>query len=96
MNAKDKIQLLLDTYILELRCAVVQYKGKRVKLCDGYTEEQYAEFMRSLDFEYDNGYDRQLVYGTLWFKTGTWATNHDCSDLWDYHRWPEIPEYLKS
>ena len=97
MNAKEELLNLLIVYKVNLRCAAIKYMGKHLKLCDGYTEEQYAGFLRSLDFEYDNGFGGQLVYGTLWFKAGTWATRgeYDGSEWWEHHRWPEIPDYLK-
>ena len=50
-----------------------------------------------LDFEYDNGYGTQEVFGVVWFADGTWAERgeYDGSEWWEHHTIPEIPEHLK-
>ena len=61
-----------------------------------YTQEQYAKFMLSLDFTYDNGYGGQELDGKIWFKDGTWADRgeYDGSEWWNYHKCPYIPAFL--
>ena len=61
-----------------------------------YTQEQYAKFMLSLDFSYDNGYGGQKLDGKIWFKDGTWADRgeYDGSEWWNYHKCPYIPAFL--
>lgn len=61
-----------------------------------HTQEDYEKFLDSLDFEYDDGYGLQFLYGTIWFLNGTWGTRgeYDGSEWWEIHSRPEIPQYL--
>ena len=61
-----------------------------------YTQEQYAKFMLSLDFTYNNGFGGQELDGKIWFKDGTWADRgeYDGSEWWNYHKCPYIPAFL--
>jgi hypothetical protein len=62
----------------------------------GYTQEQYDEFVNSLDFEYDRGYGGQELFGTIWYTDGTWSDRgeYDGSEWWNYQSCPGIPENL--
>jgi len=55
------------------------------------------EFLNKLDFEYDNGFGLQRLFGVVWFEDGTWATRgeYDGSEWWEVHEIPEIPDHLK-
>lgn len=110
MNAKKELlELIADCGII--KCATVSYSeeaefdtltGKYIEgtgdkiLPVSYTQEKYEEFMKSMDFNYDSGFGGQEVYGTIWFKNGTWATRgeYDGSEWWEEHKLPEIPENL--
>lgn len=62
----------------------------------GYTEQEYEDFLKSLDFEYDSGYGGQELFGTIWFLDGTWSDRgeYDGSEWWEHHEVPEIPAKL--
>lgn len=62
-----------------------------------YTKQEYNEFLKKLDFEYDNGYGIQELFGTIWLEDGTWISRgeYDGSEWWKYNKLPEIPEILK-
>jgi len=62
------------------------------------TAEDMDNFINSLDFEYNNGYGLQKLYGCIWFKNGTWSTRgeYDGSEWWEHHCIPKIPKELKS
>lgn len=62
-----------------------------------YTQEQWDDFLKELDFTYDSGYGGQELFGTIWFTNGTWATRreYDGSEWWEYHSCPEIPKHLR-
>jgi hypothetical protein len=62
-----------------------------------HTEDEYEEFIDSLDFDYDSGYGGQELFGTIWMQDGTWFTRgeYDGSEWWQHHSCPEIPENLK-
>lgn len=65
-------------------------------LTTGYTPEEYLQFLKEIDFYYDNGYGGQELFGTIWYKDGTWSSrgDYDGSEWWQYNICPEIPEIL--
>jgi hypothetical protein len=92
MNA----QIEFNNFIVgkpDVICAYVQDIGwyyddeaqpARIELPLGYTDEQYAEFMRKLDFTYDDGYgSQQLDRG-----------EYDGSEWWQHQTRPNVPSYL--
>ena len=100
-NAKEEFLYLVKDF--EVKCAKISYEHCwNIETCSkhtlpiNYTEEQYNNFVDSLDFEYDSGYGGQELFGTIWFKDGTWADRgeYDGSEWWDYHVCPTIPDYL--
>lgn len=63
----------------------------------GYTEEEFNKFLNDLDFEYDNGYGMQVLYGTIWMDDNTWIDRgeYDGSEWWQWMFMPDIPGHLK-
>ena len=63
----------------------------------GHSDEEYNEFLREIDFNYDSGYGGQELFGTIWCGAGVWfdREEYDGSEWWDMHQYPEIPEELK-
>jgi hypothetical protein len=70
---------------------------KPIILKVGYSDEDYEEFLSSLDFMYSSGYGSQELYGTIWYVGNTWSSRgeYDGSEWWDYNRCPKIPKELK-
>lgn len=68
-----------------------------VNLPVGYTQEEYDNFMKKLDVEYNAGYGMQELFGTIWLKDGTWFDRgeYDGSEWWIYQQCPEIPDHLE-
>lgn len=62
----------------------------------GYSKDDYDKFINKLDFKYDSGYGSQKLFGTIWYKDGTWSSRgeYDGSEWWEYNKVPEIPEEL--
>ena len=109
MNAKEEllrkiadIQKFMEG--TQLRCATIShepfgywldddYKPKPIELKLGYTPSELKEFLNSLDFDYDNGYGSQQLFGTVWFTNGIWMDRYeyDGSEHWDIHKYPGIP-----
>lgn len=54
------------------------------------------KFLRSLNFEYDNGYGGQELYGTIWYDDGSWSERgeYDGSEWWEHKKCPEYPVEL--
>jgi len=101
-NAKEEfLQMVKNKIVL---CAEISYQdcweheipGSEHKLPITYTEEEYNSFVDSLDFEYDHGYGGQELFGTVWFKDGTWADRgeYDGSEWWQNHVCPIVPKSL--
>lgn len=65
-------------------------------LTTGWTREEWTQFLTDLDFEYDNGYGGQRLFGTIWYSDGTWSDRgeYDGSEWWEYNKCPQIPEEL--
>jgi len=62
----------------------------------GYSQEDWEQFLTQLDFEYDNGYGTQELFGTIWMSNEVWLDRHeyDGSEYWEWQAIPEIPEEL--
>lgn len=65
-----------------------------LKLRSQYTFEDYETFLQSLDFEYRNSTGRQGLFGTIWYKDGTWSERTWYGE-WEYFSCPEIPSSLR-
>jgi hypothetical protein len=55
-------------------------------LREGFSDEEHTKFIQDLDFEYDNGYGTQHLFGKIWFTDGSWSDRYeyDGSECWDY------------
>ena len=62
----------------------------------GHGHDEYEDFLKSLDFDYDAGYGVQELFGTIWYEDGTWSSRgeYDGSEWWEYNKCPEIPQRL--
>lgn len=102
-NAKE--EFISATEGLKVVCAFIQ-SGISYFLDDdddqptfilkkGYTPKDYEQFLNSLDFDYDNGYGSQYLYGIVWCEYGKWLTRgeYDGSEWWEEHSYPPIPDY---
>ena len=69
-----------------------------INLREGHSIGEYEEFLHKLDFEYDNGYGGQILYGTVWLtEDNTWFERgeYDGSEWWEHRECPSIPDELK-
>ena len=99
-NARQELLLAISGES-PLKCANIdldKYYGdyEPIILKVGYTQEDYEEFLRKLDFEYDSGYGGQVLFGTLWHEDGSWQERgeYDGSEWWEHKQLPTIPEFL--
>lgn len=68
-----------------------------ILLREGYTQEEYEEFLNKLDFDYDDGFGLQHMFGTVWLsEPNIWMDRgeYDGSEWWRVNQCPEIPEEL--
>lgn len=100
-NAKE--EFLEEVKGKELLCAEIRYEMSYderdfqwFSLKRNYSEKDYKEFLSLLDFTYDDGYGGQELFGTIWYKDGTWSDRgeYDGSEWWEYRKVPEIPARL--
>ena len=97
MNAKQ--EFVKHTSGREVKCAIVtRYDDDTVvaSLKVGYTNDDCKEFLRLLDFEYDDGYGIMELQGTIWYVDGTHSDRREYDGLewWEYMGAPRIPELL--
>lgn len=59
--------------------------------------DEYLASLDKLDFEYDNGYGGQELYGTIVFTDGTWLERgeYDGSEWWAYKEKPSKEDIMK-
>ena len=64
----------------------------KIILKQNYNAVEYREFISRLEFTYNDGFGGQELFGTIWFKDGSWATRaeYDGSEWWEHQTRPEI------
>ncbi len=64
-------------------------------LKDNYTKEEFDNFCNELDFEYNDGYGGQELYGKILFKDSySDRGEYDGSEWWTNHKMPTVEEVL--
>ena len=60
----------------------------------GYTNEDYQRFLDSLNYEYEDGWGTQELYGNVWLTDDTWYSRgeYDGSEWWEYHKYPDVSD----
>lgn len=98
-NAKNELLEKLNQST-GIKCALIKYResfggdgAKTIVLKLNHSKEDYINFLKELDFEYDNGYGGQELDGTVWLQDGTWLSRgeYDGSEWWEHNRLPPIP-----
>jgi len=79
-----------DLYLREFNDDVIAI------LTTGYTTEEYKEFLQKLDYRYNSGYGGQELFGTIWYKDGSWSCRgeYDGSEWWQHQTCPIIPNHI--
>lgn len=99
INAKDELLEILGDD-LKIKCAFIEhtreyYGGVKIQMIlkIDYSEVNFNNFLRRLNFEYANGYGIQELYGTVWLTDGTWLerSEYDGSECWEHKKLPKIP-----
>jgi hypothetical protein len=93
---KELLEAVKDT--AKIKCALISYErreneGDENVLKLNASNDDYDNFLNSLDFEYDNGYGGQELYGTVWLVDETWLSRgeYDGSEWWEHNVLPVIP-----
>jgi len=91
-NAKNELLEVLKG-IAPLKCAIISNGQKNVVLKLNYSKAKYDKFLSEIDFEYDNGYGGQELFGTVWLDDNTWLSRgeYDGSEWWVHNVLPDVP-----
>lgn len=92
LNAKKELlEAVKDT--AKIKCASIACGGRESILKVNHTNDEYNDFLNSLDFEYYSGFGGQELYGTVWLEDGTWLSRgeYDGSEWWEHNVLPDIP-----
>lgn len=102
MHARNELEEILSGLPNKIICAKIIYDdyklpAKEIILREEYTLEEYDLFFNQLDFEYDDGYGLQHLYGLIWLDRGKWLEReeYDGSEWWAIREYPKIPKELK-
>ena len=105
-NAKKELVEALDDltkkYSVSVKCAWMTYKDYsgtnkvHAYLPVGFNTGELVDFLREIDFDYDDGWGTQEVFGLVWFDDGSWMERgeYDGAEWWEYRQTPDIPAYL--
>ena len=96
-NAKEEF-LEHVTHNRVVKAAHIQIRQNDiVELKVGYSDDDYEQFLDSININYDSGYGGQELFGTIWYVGGTWSERgeYDGSEWWNFCSCPDIPESLK-
>jgi hypothetical protein len=95
-------EFIEETKNKEVLCACIVYEKTydnetKIVLPVDYSIKEYEHFLSLLNFEYDEGYGSQKLFGFIWYKDGTWSDRgeYDGSEWWSYQKIPKIPEECK-
>jgi hypothetical protein len=100
INAKDEfIDHIQDRNIL---CVSIQYGDPYYRdyinlfLPCGYSDSLFESFLDSLNFNYNDGFGSQELFGCIWYKDGTWSVREvdGVLEWWSYRYVPKIPKEL--
>ena len=100
-NAREEfIKHVGSREVLCARIATGEYEWQDIRtflLKKDYTALDYSYFLTQLDYRYDNGYGGQELFGTIWYKDGTWSIRavYDGDEWWEHVSKPEIPKELE-
>ena len=104
MNAKDEFIKHTGEVSAGIICALLVreifdseycgYVNVEYILPTNYTADEYDKFLQTIDFEYDNGFGGQEIYGVVIYDDKSWSERgeYDGSEWWEYKSLPEIPE----
>ena len=106
MNAREELMTILETSKKRgfyLVCADITYEGdydepnESIRLPLHHTKEELDRFYILLDFNYNNGYGTQHLFGKVWLTYGAWLERweYDGSEGWELKICPPIPDYLR-
>ena len=104
MNAKKELMRKLEAVNAHRRaivlCWSIQffregcYEPIGLVLKRGHSNEEYEAELNKLDFEYDDGFGEQVLFGAVILSDGSWLERdeYDGSEKWVWKSMPMLPE----
>ena len=99
MNAKSEFLTHIEGE--EIICARIGIEGENYGskkwffLKDSFSEDDFKVFCDSLDFEYDEGYGHQKLFGVILFKDSySGRGEYDGSEWWENYKMPTKEQVL--
>ena len=82
----------IQDYNTRVKAAIIK-TNQTFCLYTDYTHQELDQFLNSINFDYDNGYGEQYVFGTIWLEDGTWLNRfeYDGSEEWSHIECPSLP-----
>jgi len=100
MNAKTELLDILYGQANTLCAEIKTKKDKTIILKQNYSQEDWDNFAKELDFDYNNSSGDQFIHGTVWLQDNSWLKriymvgNFSSIEYWGVRQRPEIPEHL--
>jgi len=98
INAKEELLLILKQvkymHNEDIICGYVHTPGRdSSKLIERYTDDELDLFLSSIDFEYNNEYEAQSLYGCIWLTNGAWLQRekYNIGEEWKFYKCPTLP-----
>lgn len=91
MNAKQElIEHIADRVVTHIHIRISDNYYKHSRTIAG----SLSDVLPLLDFDYNNGYGGQELFGNIWYADGTWSERgeYDGSEWWEYKKCPDIPD----
>lgn len=104
INAKNELLEVIQETGSQIKCAFIAFGGYSINDCEdkiflkvNHDESSLNQFFKLINFEYDNGYGGQLLYGIVWLDDGSWLERgeYDGSEWWEHKTRPDIPDECK-
>ena len=95
-NCRDELAEHVRKVNREVLCAIVYNQDQIATLPKGYDFLDVFDFCNALNFDYDNDYGSQEIFGTIWYIDGTWSDRREYNgyEWWEHQECPTIPEIL--
>ena len=92
MNAKEElIKHVACKEVAFVSIVFVKYNTNDITNDLIMIKGELEEVLQLLDFDYDNGYGGQELFGYIWYTDGTWSERgeYDGSEWWEYKKSPD-------
>lgn len=94
-NAKNELLTTINYYNLKIIAAIITFgenEPDNFKLKPLYTKQDYADFLKFMDREYNSGYGGQELFGIIYCEDGIWLNreDYDGAEWWKFNRYPDL------